>query len=115
MSAYICSDRQFATIAKFLFTAEKRQQIFADNLKRENVRSVNTRYNEKTRFKKVDLNSASVDSIPDFSAADILRLLACVEYQSCEHADYDDTGMSLAVRLLIPETKKDPVSVIWSI
>jgi hypothetical protein len=115
MSAYICSDRQFATIAKYLFTAEKRQQSFADSLKRENVKSVNYRYREKTRVKKVDLASTTIESIAQYRAADILRLLACVDYQSCEHPDYDDTFFNMAERLLMPEAKKDPGSTVWSV
>ena len=115
MSAFICSDRQFATIAKFLFTTERRQQSFADSLKRENVQSVNYRYTEKTRFKKVNLNSASLESIAGFNAADMLRLLQCIDYQSCEHPNYDDTFFNLAERILIPSAKGLPASDIWTI
>ena len=58
MSAFICSDAQFATVARGLFTDESTAQQFANHLKRENVRSVNYRYKEKTRATRVNMDMA---------------------------------------------------------
>ena len=58
MSAFICSDRQFATVARYLFSSEATAQQFADHLKRENVRSVNYRYGLKGRFTRVNMAKA---------------------------------------------------------
>jgi hypothetical protein len=101
MSAYICSDKQFATIAKALFSSPTHQQHFANHLKKENIKSVNHRYNENTRFRKVNLDAATPEEVARYMGHDILRLLDCVDYQSCEdYTNYDDTYYNLAKRLL---------------
>ena len=92
MSAYICSDRQFQTIAEY--AAEymgANAATVADVLKRENVRSVNTRYNEKTRFSKVAFKAGNSLANSGFNNADIVALCKCVDYQSCETNDYSQT------------------------
>lgn len=101
MSAFICSDKQFAVVAKHLFPADvQAQQFFADHLKRENIASVNYRYNERTRRTKCNLDHATDDDVRLYTVHGILRLLECVDYQSCEHPDYDSTQYKLAKRLL---------------
>jgi hypothetical protein len=92
MSAYICSDRQFQTIAEY--AAEYMgadAATVADVLKRENVRSVNTRYNEKTRSSKVAFKAGNSLLGSGFNNADIVALCNCVNYQSCENNDYQQT------------------------
>lgn len=92
MSAYICSDRQFQTIAEY--AAEymgASAAIVADVLKRENIRSVNTRYNEKTRFSKVTFKASNSLASSGFNNTDIVALCDCVGYQSCENNDYQQT------------------------
>jgi hypothetical protein len=103
MSCFICSDKHFATIAKMLFSQPHKQQSFADTLKRENIRSVNHRYGEKTRFRAVDLSTVSYADIVDYNGHDVLRLLECVDYQSCDAPKYDDTLLSLTQRLLMAQ------------
>jgi hypothetical protein len=100
MSAYICSDKHFAVVAKALFAQPHNQQSFANHLKRENIRSVNHRYREKTRVTRVNLDAATPIDVNAYMGHDILRLLQCIDYQSCEHPDYDDTMYKLAVRVL---------------
>ena len=114
MSAFICSDAQFATVAKWLFSDDHTAQRLADALKRENIKSVNARYGDKTRFRRVDLSAARLDR---FTHHDILRMLECIDYQSCEHAEYDDVFFKLASRLLIAngaDTGKASAN-LWSI
>jgi hypothetical protein len=100
MSAFICSDKHFAVVAKALFASPTAQQQFADALKRENIKSVNHRYKESTRFRKVDLNAATADDVNQYDGHDMLCLLMCIDYQSCEHPDYNNTYFSLAERML---------------
>ncbi len=101
MSAFICSDKQFAVVAKALFASPTAQQQFADALKRENIKSVNYRYNEKTRFRKVNLDAATNKDVAMYDGNDLLCLLTCIDYQSCEHPDYSNTYLDLAKRVLM--------------
>lgn len=100
MSAFLCSDKHFAVVAKALFTNGTAAQQFADALKRENIKSVNHRYSPKTRFRKVDLDSATAADVAQYDGSDILVLLKSIDYQSCEHPDYDRTRIDLAERWL---------------
>jgi hypothetical protein len=100
MSAFICSDKHFAVVAKALFAQPTSATQFANALKRENVKSVNHRYDETTRFRKVDMNAATADEVKQYDGNDILCLLNCIDYQSCEHPDYDRTRIDLAERML---------------
>jgi len=100
MSAFICSDKQFAVVAKALFAHETSAQQFADALKRENIKSVNYRYDEKTRFRRVDMNAATPDDVNQYDGHDLLCLLMCIDYQSCEHGDYNRTLIDLAIRMV---------------
>ena len=103
MSAFLCSDKHFAVVAKHLFVTEDAQQFFADHLKRENIKSVNYRYahhGKPMRFRKVNLFAATPDDVQTYTIHDILRLLECVEYQSCEHPDRNEVPSVLAERLL---------------
>lgn len=99
MSAFICSDLQFAVVARAVFpTSLIRQQLFANNLKRQNIRSVNYRYKENTRFTKVNFDDAN--DAPAYHDWDIIGLLRCIDYQSCERPDYDDTLIDMAQQLV---------------
>lgn len=115
MSAFICSDRQFAVIAKWLASSPSRQQTIADTLKRENIKSVNWRYKESNRFRKVNLNSCTLGDLDLFTVNDIFALLSCVDYQSCEPTDYDDTIYALAADLLLARGAVPCRSKYWSI
>lgn len=100
MSAFLCSDKHFAVVAKALFTNGTAAQQFADALKRENLKSVNHRYHLKTRFHSVNLDSATAADVAQYYGSDIVVLLECIDYQSCEHPDYDRTRIDLALRWL---------------
>lgn len=100
MSAYICSDKHIATIVKAVFAHPRHQQTVANALKRENIRSVNYRYKERTRVTKCNLDEALQDEVNTYTGHDILKLLDCLDYQSCEHPDYDDSYYNLINRLL---------------
>lgn len=89
MSAFILSDKHFATIAYYIegFHEGLCPQVLADKLKRINIESVDYRYNEKTRFSKVRL---SRDTDIQYNTVDIIRLIDCWDYQSCEKSENQD-------------------------
>ena len=82
MSAFICSDKHFAAIAYYCTAMHESvdPQTLADQLKRVNIQSVNYRYGEKTRATRCKLSAT-----PGLSHADIVRLVQCWDYQSCEN------------------------------
>lgn len=117
MSAYICSDRHIASIALWaaMDSAGKLKgwkdiaQEIADALKRENIKSVNYRYSERTRFKKCDLSKAEV-----LQPEDVVSLCDCLDYQSCEHPDYKP-GMLAVIRASAFRASRGHKSDLWSI
>jgi hypothetical protein len=115
MSAFICSDTQFAVVAKFLFDDAALTQSFANGLKRENIRSVNYRYKERSRFSPVKLAAISNADIAYYTMHDALKLLECIDYQSCEHPTYDKVPYELASTLLIARGARSSQSSVWSI
>jgi len=115
MSAFICTDRQFATVARWLFADDATAQRFANHLKRENVRSVNYRYREKHRARRVNLAAVTLDDVNRWTGHDIAAMLACIDYQSNEHPTYDDAPLKLAARLLYATGADKNQSTIWSI
>lgn len=92
MSAFICSDRQFQVIGEYAeqFMGANAATV-ADCLKRENIRSVNIRYNEKTRFSKVAFKASNSLENSGFNNFDVFTLCRCVDYQSCESNDWPQT------------------------
>lgn len=87
MSAFICSDKHIATIAQYFFALDPvGAQSFANSLKRENILSVNYRYKENEPITPV--NMREVDALGAYSVHDIAGLVACLDYQSCEHPEY---------------------------
>lgn len=101
MSSFLCSDAHFAVVAKCMFLQQDKQQRFANTLKRLNLNSVNHRYEEKTRFRAVNLSAFDDDLLHQYNHHDVLRLLQCIDYQSSDAPDYDDTLFLITERLLI--------------
>lgn len=113
MSAFICTDKHIATLAKALFADRKQAQDAANHFKRENIRSVNYRYKEKTRVSKCDMAQA-VD-LNKYTGHDIASLLACLDYQSCEHPDRDLLVFNLCSRVLEHQGAKRSEGSVWAI
>lgn len=101
MSAYIVSNAHVLTIAyhynklinKNLTKDEKADRLIAETTAsvflKENVKSVNYRYSEKTRLPKFTAN----DQIwPDISNVQLYKLICCLEYQSCEHTGWNKSN-----------------------
>jgi hypothetical protein len=84
MSAFILSDLHFSTIAYYLegYNENLNPQELANKLKSINIESVNYRYDEKTRKTKCKLTR---DSQMQYTVSDIIRLIDCWDYQSCEN------------------------------
>lgn len=80
MSAYIMSDLAIFNIAQNVQPDNIGQ--FADMLKRININSVNYRYSENTRFRKVKFPDTIQDS--KLTKLEIIRLIECWKYQACE-------------------------------
>jgi hypothetical protein len=113
MSAFICTDRHIATIATALFADKRQAQAAANHFKRENIRSVNYRYKERTRATKCDMAQAA--DLNKFTGHDIAAMLNCLDYQSCEHPDRDLLVINLCARILDHQGAKASQSKIWAI
>lgn len=96
MSAFICSDVQVikAVLGWAKHTAQTR--LTPDNLvekmnilMRENVRSVNWRYGERTRHKKIKVVVPYMDAYVPEPIEQIVQWLRCLDYNSCERPDYE--------------------------
>lgn len=122
MSVFLCSDLQFQVVAQWasveVMHGEPNSQVIADILKRENIRSVNYAHKQKARFASVRFVSLG-DRF--YNAADIVSLCHCIEYQSCELADWNKT-QARQVLLLVQHVARLkahiqnlPVSNLWSI
>lgn len=87
MSAFICSDLHINTIVTWAVENQAlpydiTPEAAAAALYSENVKSVNYRYNERT--KRTGFVYTPVD-IGGRTAAEIVKLCHCLDYQSCEH------------------------------
>ena len=85
MSAFILSDLHFSTIAIYIHHLNDNIGIqeLADKLKSINIDSVNYRYGEKTRKAKCKI----IDNLANikYNKYDIIQLIKCWSYQSCEN------------------------------
>ena len=127
MSAFICSDRHIATIVKaYAFHAAESDDFahdLANTLKRENIRSVNYRYNQRNRINPCDLSDAMPVGADEghYRAIDLLQLAECLDYQSCERNDYEKSVAYRELQRIIAHFKelasRQPwnKSNVWSI
>ena len=99
MSAFICSDLHIASLSKW-FTDTKQiesveiTQSIANSLKRINIKSVDYRYDEKSRVLK-----CSLKAIKEIDANIALKLAQCLDYQSCELPNYRNPVLEEIMRL----------------
>lgn len=108
MSAFIVSDKHINTIVtwasmnwigvshldgngeKKVFTSRGHEQAFATALMRQNVRSVNFRYNENTD-QRIRFEFTPIDMTGTEMLLQIFMACRCYQYQACETDNYDDT------------------------
>lgn len=108
MSAFICSDKHISAIVRWasrhnviahygnptrslVFGAAEREAV--ELLYAENLKSVNYRYKEETAPEA----AVYLADAPDLSAVEVIKACRCLEYQSCEHPEWE---ASTAKRLL---------------
>lgn len=82
MSAWIASDKHIASLVCSVIE-EPRRQLVADRLKSANIRSVNYRYNEKTKLTPCDLSQG--ENLPP---THVIKLAHSLDYQSCERPEW---------------------------
>lgn len=118
MSAFLCSDRHIATIATAhghlnAWTIDQTQML-ADILKKENIRSVNYRYQERTRIKPCDLSQAV--RLDTLMPCDIVALCECLDHQSCERPDYIGAALGTVRKAWEEKAARMGIkSALWSI
>jgi len=88
MSAFICSDKQIATVVSTLeYKTDDERQKIADLIKKANIRSVNYRYGERTKITPCYMNEADPALAADKFA--VITLCQSIDYQCCECRDWD--------------------------
>ena len=116
MSAFICSDLHIQTIATYAESMGDHltAQPIADILKKENIKSVNHRYNEKTRFTKTKFTT---DNLVYCNSADVFQLVNCLMYQSCEHPEYQGSPAQIIAAMIkeYASQRMKHQSSVWSI
>lgn len=94
MSAYLCDDVHFATLAVAYADLTGMPPDFAQNLadalKLANLRSVNHRYAEDTPFAGCSLAQHQARTR---TPGELMAMLDCWEYQSCERPDWQGSQM----------------------
>lgn len=119
MSAFILSDLHFSTIAIYIHHLDYNIGIqeLADKLKSINIDSVNYRYKENARKSKCKIIN-NFDNTR-YDKFDIIRLIQCWDYQSCENQDnFDYQVISRFLKLFFSESdikSADNHSKLWSI
>lgn len=114
MSAFICSDKHISTIAQYFFALDPAgAQSFANALKRENILSVNYRYKENEPITPVNMSEA--EPLGAHSPHDIAGLVACLDYQSCEHEGYSGALLAMAAQIVAKLGGEKSQSKFWSI
>lgn len=77
----------------YVYINRDNAERLAEVLRLENIRSINSRYNEKTIIG--DIGYEYLPQVRDcYSIAEIAQALNSYDYQSCETADYYDTQAS---------------------
>lgn len=116
MSAFICTDRHVATIAKAYAALQPGTdtQALADELKRINIESVNYRYAHHGDPDPVTPCSLK-DAVPDLTPPDLVALCNCLDYQSCERPDYDGALLATICAQFAANVRHGIKSPVWSI
>lgn len=99
MSAFICSDTHIQTIAKNyanLFECDNLVIDIANELKKENIKSVNFRYDESNKCCRIK----NIDDVKNVSYIELFKLVQCLDYQSCEHKTWKKSKAYLILNSL---------------
>ncbi len=115
MSAFVCSEKHINTIVgygslhKVTFYTEPpgapggvRNEIYGNETKvaslllNENIRSVNGRYAQADEFQTLQFKQVSLNTTP----VQVLKLINCLQYQSCENDDYKDSDAYKCIKAI---------------
>jgi hypothetical protein len=109
MSAYVVSDNHINELMRFIdsrfflsmgyiqrlmpetysLSGEKLYQAIGQELLKENYLSVNRRYKESDKVHKFDYFPKLGNG--NLKPVEILKLVKCLEYQSCEHEEWENS------------------------
>jgi hypothetical protein len=97
MSAFICSKLHIQTIAQNFVDILKFGDVLSisNELHKENIKSVNYRYDEKTKC----IKWKNVETLP-VSKIQLYKLIKCLEYQSCEHNNWKNSKSYLMLQCM---------------
>ena len=114
MSAFIVSNTQINALVRFASTnnvsfyygptsqrwnVSGNEDATAQLLLDENVRSVNFRYGETT---EAEFISYQIDA-PDLTPVQVIKAAQCLEYQSCETSDWEQTMAKKLIDAIIAQ------------
>lgn len=93
MSSFVCSDRHILTAAAIIAYVAGDKTVddvfaIAEELRRENIRSVNYEYKRRSHVPKGWRVTPECIQISIFSIADHKAIIECLDYQSCARPDY---------------------------
>ena len=97
MSAFVVSKKHIMAIVMFNWRASHDYNESIDTaiskcnlLLKTNIESVNYRYNENETYND-SFTISDLESAPSLSPVEILKLIFCLEYQSCELPNWEET------------------------
>lgn len=103
MSAFIVSKKHIDAICEYVVRNKKNGYGIPEDpselgqiLWRENHRSVNSRYKEREKTPEYKFETTDLC----ITAAGFMKLLHCLDYQSCEHKSYDRSKAHKYIREL---------------
>lgn len=111
MSAFVVSDLHINTLITWAYNNKvqyyKDLWVYinqtpthaAEILHAENVRSVNSRYNERSKTQYGRFRFVPVQDLPD--AIGIIKLCHCLQYQSCEHKGWEKSEAKKLLQAII--------------
>ena len=86
-------------------------QLLADKLKADNIASVNYRYDKQSPAEPCSTHCMNLT----VSAIDLVGMCDCLDYQSCEHPDYDPMLIKAMRALFAKDLPPGAKSSTWSI
>lgn len=126
MSAFLCSPRHIGTLAGYAYRHQCHglssglalPDDVAAMLAAENVRSVAYRYKHKpdATFDSVEQHAAFIQDCRNAAAhaeyeklkpVEVLKLAKCLEYQSCEHLEWESSQARNILNNLIGQATRD--------
>ena len=104
MSAFVVSNKHLNTIIsyaiekEYFYGIDGSPEAMGEILFNENIRSVNYRYGDEIENNTYQFERVNVS---EFTARGIIKLVKCLDYQSCECPDYEQTKAFKALRSLV--------------